>query len=521
MNIKAIISLCFLLSFSGQVFAERIMHIWGAYDPDFPYANTSIAESKLTSLEYYSNYYKTEMFSCMFSSGIICRKRQGYDFRTVASGTYSNSCPDGTELHDGICQNKCEALSGNSTSQTWDFYQYGDSPVVCSSGCTLKNYGVSLCFVKSGQCSGDMIITGETCTTGDGWASGGNVPDELPTGCKQVYDTYVCAKDTDGDGQPNDGAEYDTDAKCDYTPTGQFKCVGGTFTPSTPEINDPTQDVDKVEGGGFSPSNGDSINVDAPPTVDDKGDATGQIKQLNEQINKLLTNLNQDNNDNFRDVINQLVDANQHNTELTKQIIDGTNKTIEIYDNMRLANQSQTAEIVGAIGLASDYADFNHGQAMNEYALMSEYLRQISESLGESGGGDLEGITDAVTDLTDAITNVDTSGAGTGVPCIDDEGNNTCGSLYESELTQEEFSTRIQERMGETMELVTTGIVDSFTSLDLSGASKPSFSLDLSEMGFGRYSIDDYIDLDYVFLFVRICMLFTAAMTCRKLIFGG
>lgn len=409
----------------------------------------------------------------------------------------TGTCPEGTEFDPDTnsCENTCEPLAGNSSSHTWDYMKYGDAPTFCSSGCQLAVTG-SVCFLATGGCGGTVVITGDTCS-GD-TQSGGNMPDEVPQGCQDFNGTYLCPKDVDNDGQPDAGQPLDPEAKCGYNDSDQFDCHGGSYEEPDYEMQDPTKPLEGVSSNPVAPSN---ASVETTEGVEDpslESDERAQIQKLNRQINALLTGLNEDNNSNFKKVIDELRDSNEFNQQQLDQIVQGTNKQLEIWNELKTLQKTGIEDTVNAINSLDDYDQFYHDQMM---AKQNELLAAINglASNGQQGQG--EEILDAITGVTGAL--------------------DTTTTAYTSEHTKETLSSEMVTRLSSTKDAIYDGMLNAFANVDLSGAAKPSFTIDMSGFGFGSYNLDTYINFDYIFGFIRICILFTAALTCRKLIFGG
>ncbi|USD44071.1 hypothetical protein J4N42_18175 [Vibrio sp. SCSIO 43135] len=412
-----------------------------------------------------------------------------------------SSCPEGTVLVDNECQNQCESLAGNENQHTWDYFKFGSSPTFCSSGCALKVTG-SVCSLATGGCGGTVVITGSTCT-GEG-TGGGNMPDQVPSGCEEYNGQYLCPEDTNGDGVPDDGQPFDTAAKCGYDASDKFSCSGGTYAEEEYAMTDPTKPLEGVESSPIQGSDTEAISVEgvSEPTLEN--DQQEQVLLLNKQINALLAGLNEDNNQNFKQVIDELKNSNEFNQKQLDQIVAGTNKQLEIWEELKALQTTATQDTVNAIRELGEYDEFYHNAAM---AKQNELLAAL-QALQGSGEG--EGNTSGE-QILDAIQGVEYNG------CSGDP----CNEPYTSEHTTNSLKTEMVTRLTSTKDAIYNGMLSAFVDIDLSGASRPSFSLDMSGFGFGTYSFDDYVNLDYIFSFIRVCILFTAAMLCRRIIFGG
>lgn len=406
------------------------------------------------------------------------------------------SCPEGTTLVDGVCKNQCEPLAGNTSSHNWDYLTYGDNPTFCSQSCELKAIDARVCFLTTGRCSGTVRVTGNACS-GDTEA-GGNIPDEVPQGCQDFNGTYLCPKDANGDGQPDAGQPLDTDSKCGYDGNDQFSCSGGSYAEPDYEMQDPTKPLEGVESTPVPPSNvtGESVEGVTDPNLE--SDERQQILQMNRQINALLQGLNDDNNKNFKQVIDELKNANQFNQQQLDQIVASTNKQLEIWDELKTLQKTGFEDTINAIGELDDYDQYYHDQMM---AKQNELLAALN---GLSNGGESETSKQILDKISNVTASVDGSKA-----------------VYTSPLDDATISNQMVTRLTSTKDKIFDGMLSAFGSVDLSGAARPSFALDMSGFGFGKYDFGNYVNFDYIFGFIRICILFTAAVACRKIIFGG
>ncbi|MEZ9897604.1 hypothetical protein AB4525_16360 [Vibrio breoganii] len=430
---------------------------------------------------------------CGCATQLVGQRLETY-MGSVSSVTHN--CPTGTVNDDttGTCESYCAPLAGNSQSTNWDYFQYGSSPTICSSSCEL-DVEIAVCFIATGSCNGDAIITGEGCST-EGFTAGGVIPEEVPAGCENFDGTWICSEDTDGDGQPNEGAPLDVTSRCGYNTSDQFVCTGGSYADEDYEFPDSTNPVDTVSSGSITESDFEVSAVEPPTAPTEQTDTTKQIKLLNEQINELLTSFNQDSNDNFKTLIDELKDSNEYNKEQIEQIVTSTNKQIEIWNNLKSLQVTTTQDIVNSINDTADYDEYYHNESMQKQDELLNAIQEIKTSNQE---------------LNETITNVDTT--------LDTDFSDISASYTSS--NGEQLEETITNRLIQTKDTLYAGVLESFANIDLSGAAKPNFSLDMSGFGFGSYDLESYVDLDYIFAFVRICILFTTAMTCRKIVFGG
>ncbi|URM13288.1 hypothetical protein KLJ63_09205 [Vibrio splendidus] len=144
---------------------------------------------------------------------------------------------------------------------------------------------------------------------------------------------------------------------------------------------------------------------------------------------------------------------------------------------------------------------------------------------GETGGGNgevlsqisskLDGLATGVTDIGDLLKGVDTSKAGIDGTCIQ---GGTCQGFYESAY-EGDLSTVVGGQLDSMKTSIVDPFVSSFGNIDLSGAQRPKFGLPVPFYGY--MSFDDYIDMDWIFGFLRFIFLASTAFYCRQIIFGG
>ncbi|KJY82423.1 hypothetical protein TW81_13500 [Vibrio galatheae] len=482
---------------SMSALSQYYVEVSGCVQSGSIYKKPVIKTIYVNAFSYYSREFSDSECTDTWSTG------KTYTYNPTA---VDDQCPEGTILDPeaGRCveDNKCEPLAGNTTSHTWDYMKYGDEPTFCSGGCELKVTGstCSLANATPGNgCGGTVVVTGKTCNEGEP-SPGGTIPDEVPQGCQDFNGTYLCPEDSNGDGQPDDGQPLDPDAKCGYDGNDQFSCQGGTYAEPDYEMQDPTKPLEGVESSPLDPANVPIETVEgvAPPT-DETGERE-QIKLLNEQINALLEGLNADNNANFKKMVDELKNANQFNQQQLDQIVASTNKQLEIWDELKTLQMQSTEDIVNAINDSAEYDEFYNNQAAARHSELLAALQGLGSGNGEG--------SQAEKDILDVLTN----------------GNGTIDgtqAAYNSEHTTQSLSEEMVLRLFQTRDVVYEGMLDAFADIDLSNAKRPDFSLDLEPMGFKKYSLETAFNVDYIFGFIRICILFTAALTCRKIIFGG
>ncbi|EHA1124341.1 hypothetical protein FG475_04295 [Vibrio navarrensis] len=430
-------------------------------------------------------------------------------------------CPSGKELNEdtGKCEEppaSCETSDGHVvTGQSWPWKIYGQSPRVCVQGCIYRTTGVQVCGATT--CTADMMGTAEECSN-DGVEPGSNVPDPC-----QPNDAggYTCNNDVDGDGQPDADGQPDPDADCGFDSNGNFGCTGGSYdkdpTPEQPDPNhtpdDPTSEIPDP-----SPLPDDTTSTPTPdpvdptpdvptptPTPDGNGDVVQAITNLNRDVNKSINDMNIDINKANANIENELNRLNQNTRANTQAIKDMHQANIDIAENNKALIQQANADITTAVNTTTN--------AVNDLGGKIDGLGADLESIDGSLTGIGEAL-DGIGSALDGIANTDTSGAGTGGTCI---ASDSCTGFYTSSYPDGlggVFTDHFSE--------VGTKVTDSLTGmfeLDLSGASRPQFGIPVPF--YGWFYFDDYINLNWIFAFVRVCMMVTTAFTCRKLLFGG
>ncbi|MEZ8724530.1 hypothetical protein AB6D66_26040 [Vibrio pomeroyi] len=127
----------------------------------------------------------------------------------------------------------------------------------------------------------------------------------------------------------------------------------------------------------------------------------------------------------------------------------------------------------------------------------------------------LDGLATGVTDIGELLKGVDASKAGIDGTCIQ---GGTCQGFYESAY-EGDLSDVVTAQLDAMKTSIVDPFVSSFGNIDLSGAQRPKFGLPVPFYGY--MSFDDYIDMDWIFGFLRFIFLASTAFYCRQIIFGG
>ncbi|WP_146489734.1 hypothetical protein [Vibrio sp. T20] len=176
--------------------------------------------------------------------------------------------------------------------------------------------------------------------------------------------------------------------------------------------------------------------------------------------------------------------------------------------------------------LSDQIAAISGGQSTVDLSGVESSIDALSDKIdGIEGGGNgeglaeisskLDGLATGVTDIGDLLKGVDASKAGIDGTCIQ---GGTCQGFYESAY-EGDLSTVVGSQLDSMKTSIVDPFVSSFGNIDLSGAQRPKFGLPVPFYGY--MSFDDYIDMDWIFGFLRFIFLASTAFYCRQIIFGG
>ncbi|MDK9764906.1 hypothetical protein KI743_23145, partial [Vibrio sp. D420a] len=183
-------------------------------------------------------------------------------------------------------------------------------------------------------------------------------------------------------------------------------------------------------------------------------------------------------------------------------------------DELTLDINNIGSNIEGGLTNSTEAINSNGEKISNELA---SGFGDLNGSLGGIKGSldGVQGSLDGIQGSLDELSNVDTSNAGTGSTCISDS---SCRGFYRSR-----YPNGLSGVANEHFQLIKAnaldGFVDTFGTLDLSNAKRPTFAIPI--MDFGTFDLSEYFDFDWLFGFVRFCLIFTAIATARKNILGG
>ncbi|PTP64703.1 hypothetical protein [Vibrio splendidus] len=175
--------------------------------------------------------------------------------------------------------------------------------------------------------------------------------------------------------------------------------------------------------------------------------------------------------------------------------------------------------------LSDQIAAISGGESTVDLSSVEDGISNLSakiDGLGDGDGTDLSaltgainGVADGVSDIGDLLKSVDASKAGIDGTCIQ---GGTCQGFYESAY-EGDLSTVVSSQLDAMKTSIVDPFVSSFGNIDLSGAQRPKFGLPVPFYGY--MSFDDYIDMDWIFGFLRFIFLASTAFYCRQIIFGG
>ncbi len=459
---------------------------------DSYYINQCVSDS--------GNLYRLTQVS---NSGPTNRQYRGYIVYGGCSGNLGTNnrsynvyfepfqCPSGTELNPdtGKCEstNQCSSVVGQSGKIGWNSYYWGKaapSKYVCASiggGCVALT-GESLCINIDPEalkkdpslydCDSLYLVQETQCS------QSGEYPFCTDESCTDFLPEPTPNPDPEPEPEPQPDPEHNPSDPTAPLPGSGGEVINPSVPPKPPTEEKPKPDVE-------TPS----------PTPDSNSDVVQSVTGMNEDMNELLTRLNSDNNKQLDDVNNQLLQLNTQSQRIVAQIAKQEKQDAAIYENTKALIQNLNKDVTTAVNKTTN--------AVNALGSKVDGLSDAVDGLGED-----------VSAIKDAITNVDTSGAGISGTCIESD---TCTGFYESGYP-DGISGIFSEHFETVSESVTDTVKD-FMKIDLSHAQRPSFSIPV--LNFGNFSFDDYINLDWIFGFVRVCMMVSTAFLCRKIIFGG
>ncbi|WP_138956439.1 hypothetical protein [Vibrio ichthyoenteri] len=395
----------------------------------------------------------------------------GNSWGNVANGSPVASCPSGTELNEvtGKCEevNKCQELqqSGDVVELTWLRDVWGDNMTGaywCKAGVQCVAQIETHVGCHEDRCFGDAPYTGDKCEN----------PETEGVMCSDS--TCSTARP-----EPEKPPTPDPDPDTEHKPTDPTKPIPDPnplppvdVKPPPPEVVDPEPEVPEPE-----------------LTPDSNGDVVKAVTNLNRDVNKALNDLNIDINKANAEQNGELMLLNANVKQNSEHLAKLREENIDIYDNTKALIQNLNKDVTSAVNRNTERID---GE-----------LERVGEKL------------DGIGTTLDEMTNVDTSGAGVSATCIETD---TCVSYYETKYP-EGLSGMASTQLAELKTEVIDGFVASFGELDLSNAERPKFGLPVPFYGWLYFS--DYVDMDWIFSFLRFCFMVTTVFMCRRIVFGG
>lgn len=289
----------------------------------------------------------------------------------------------------------------------------------------------------------------------------------------------------------------------EYTCTASFKSTGSMcnfsgiqYSGSTASPDDDLPDDDIPDGdngggdGGTSSgggSGGDSGGGDTGGGDTGGGDTGGGSNSDTPYDDSALRAA-------VNNVASKVTQASQANVSAVDGLKDSVDDSVDEISSLNESTQKSLSDTNEALaGIDSKVSD-------------------LSDAVSSAG----DNLSDIAAN-SDALANKDVQEALDG-NCIADSSYSYCDGWYKSEY-KDGLSGIFDSHIDNISSQAQTMIDNSFGNLDISNASAPSFCLKVME--YGSYCIDDYIDLNFVFSFLRFAFIFTTVMYCRKMIFGG
>ncbi|HFQ4934393.1 TPA: adsorption protein [Vibrio vulnificus] len=408
----------------------------------------------------------------------------------------SFQCPEGTEYNPdtGECeQNRCAAVKDETGKIGWNSAWWGKtspSSYVCSpkgDGCVAL-VGESYCI----DIDPDALASDPGLYDCDAYYIVQETECNIPDGASFCTDE-TCAEfmpEPEGPTKPNPDPDPDPEPEPDpeHKPTD----------PTDP-IPDPSPLPDESEQNPIpNPVDPKPEVPDPTPDPDGNSDVVSAVTNMNRDINKALYDLNIDINKSNASIESELNRLNKNTRQNTQAIKDLHQANLDIAQNTKKLIQQANADITTSVN-------------KNTNAINS--LKGEVSGLGDSLTS-IDGTLTGMAEDLDSIVNTDTSGAGTGGTCI---ATDSCTGFYESG-----YPNGVGGVFSDHFSSISSKVTDTLSGmfeLDLSAAARPKFGIPVPF--YGWYYFTDYINLDWVFAFVRVCMMVTTAFLCRKLLFGG
>lgn len=431
------------------------------------------------------------------------------------------------------CPNQCEAVStlvgggGNGVSLITRKYFYTGHD----------------CIASDNDNAQDMY---KTCSyyggCGDDYGKEPSAKRDPFPGCyspDKSSDFYVCRKDTNKDGYPDIGADYDMGADCGNMLDGKFTCAGGSFKPlpslecvigsvfyplcktKFPKPTKPTdKDKDKVKptdpkdptkpiaGTGDKDtvdiSTEDKTEVGKDKDKDKNKDGNKNKGNQNNglssrEVSKLLNSMRTDSNARLDKVFNELKGTTSETSKVAQGVTQGFSTNHSDLQAIKSSNES----LKGSVDALVANGDDNTNKILNGLKLNRNNTKDIK---------------DGIDSLEDALTNNNASSVGGDGVC----NIGKCESMY-TKTFENGLEGVFSDKFEPIQKMAKQAIDNNFNSVDFSGGARPNYlmSFDFGFFNYGSYDLAKIANLGMIFTFLRAFFIACCALYCRQLIFGG
>ncbi|CAH6967327.1 conserved exported hypothetical protein [Vibrio chagasii] len=307
----------------------------------------------------------------------------------------------------------------------------------------------------------------------------------------------------------------------------EFEDVDSLFSQTLKRFDDVDYDLNSVDRSLTSLNgqiNGVHGHLDATQSqiidaINNSGDGGGGL--TSEQQTQLYdASKAKSNQKRIKNVQNSLNDLANKNTRLEGALMQTQMMVSSIADDVNENTNQKFNQ------LSDQIAAISGGQSTVDLSGVESSIDALSDKIdGIDGGSDgeglaeisgkLDGLTNGVNDIADLLKGVDASKAGIDGTCIQGD---TCQGFYMSAYDGD-LSDVVSAQLNDMRTSIVDPFVSSFGNINLSGAQRPKFGLPVPFYGY--MSFDDYIDMDWIFGFLRFIFLASTAFYCRQIIFGG
>ncbi|ODS04737.1 hypothetical protein [Vibrio scophthalmi] len=377
---------------------------------------------------------------------------------------------------------------------------------LASKGITYVRYANSRAFYGKTSNGRDKRYTFFSTSTS---CPAGEAPNPETSKCEKQ-----CPSDQKADFEGNclcsDGSKPNVLGVCeDYCQSEEFNqlkrekmilCTNkrGKFSFSCSSRNDVSFMCNENSGGenggiGDNGSGGDN-GGDTPAPDKPASDKTDDDKDVIAALDKI----NLDTNTRLDKLLAELEASNKKNTdELGK-----------VNDKLQEASDKNHTDLTNIKGATDDVKNATDGVKTSVEELSGTARQQLRE---------LESIDANLSVLKDGLLNGDASAVGRSVCNL-----GTCESFYTMKY-EDGLEGVLTHRLNAMKKLVTSGIGETFNSVDLGGASRPTYSIqmDFGFVNYGSFDFARYAHLDMVFSFLRAFFMACCMFYARSLIAGG